>query len=41
LTGAGTGAGMGTTGTAFTGKKLIALPVETVIGFTLKSPLAE
>jgi len=39
LIGAGAGAAAGTVGEAFTGKKEVALPAETVLRFTLEAPV--
>lgn len=37
--GAGAGAGAGTAGAAFSGKKNVAVPAETLLRFTLKAPI--
>jgi hypothetical protein len=39
LAGAGSGAAAGVAGAAITGKKDVSMPAETIVGFTLKSPL--
>ena len=40
LIGAGSGAAAGTAGAAITGKKEVSMPAESVVGFTLRMPLA-
>jgi len=40
LIGAGSGAAAGTAGAAITGKKEVSMPAESVVSFTLRTPLA-